>query len=116
MDVNSLTANKIKDLRLDTGKSQADIAKELGLSASAYLRLENGQVDINLKTVERIAEFYQISIGEVINQKSQNIYNCQHSHGVAIESPNSTFNYNFNVEAIEKAVEVMTDIVKKSKK
>lgn len=116
MDINSLTASKIKELRLNIDKSQDELAQELKLSSSAYRRLENGSVDINLKTLEKLADFYQISVGEIINQKSQSIYNCQNSHGVAIKSPNSTFNYNFNVEAIEKAVDVLTDIIQKSKK
>lgn len=117
MDINSLTASKIKELRLNINKSQEELATELGVSPSAYRRLENGSVDINLKTLERLADFYQVSIGEIINQKSQKIYNCQNSQNAVIESPNSTFiNCNFNVEALENAVDVMKDIIEKSKR
>lgn len=116
MDINSLTASKIRELRLGVDKSQAEIAKELGLSPSAYVRLENGKIDIHLKVLERLADFYQISIGEIINQKNQDIYNCNNSHGFAIKSPNPTFNFNFNVEALENAVTVLNDIIDLSKK
>lgn len=113
MDVNSLTANKIKELRLGLEKSQAEIAKELGLSHSAYERMENGKVDINLKMLERIANYYSISIPELITQKNSNNYYCENSQALAIQQGNNqTFNFNVNKEDLEKAVEVLTKIIK----
>lgn len=115
MDINSLTASKIKELRLETGKPQNVIAKELGMSPSAYVRLENGNVDIDLKTLELVANFYQLSVGEIISQKNQDVYHLEGAHGVAIKSQNPTFNYNVDIPSLEKAVSVLTDIIKLGK-
>jgi transcriptional regulator with XRE-family HTH domain len=112
MDVNSLTANKIKELRLGLDKSQAEIAKDLGISNSAYERMENGKVDINLKMLERIANYYNISIPELITQKNSINYYCEHSQAIAIQQGNNqTFNLNVEKEDLEKAIDVLTKII-----
>lgn len=116
MDINSLTANKIKELRLDTGKSQDEISKEMGLSKSAYERLENGKIDINLKSLELVAKYYNLNVSELITQKTATSYHCEHSQALAIQQGNNqTFNFNVSKEDLEKAVEVLTKIINGSK-
>lgn len=107
MDINSLTASKIKELRLETGKSQVDIAKEMGISPSAYERLENGKVDINLKSLELVAKYYNLNVSELITQKNATSYHCENSNAINIQSPNSTVNFNFSEEDAEKMVEIV---------
>jgi len=110
MDINSLTASKIKELRLETGKSQVDIAKEMGISPSAYERLENGKVDINLKSLELVAKYYNLNVSELITQKNATSYHCENSNAINIQSPGSTVNFNVSKEDIDKVVEVLSKI------
>lgn len=115
MDINSLTASKIKELRLETGKSQVEIANEIGISPSAYERLENGKVDINLKSLELVAKYYNLNVSELITQKNATSYHCEGSNAINIQSPHSTVNFNISKEDIDKVVEVLTKISKESK-
>ncbi len=110
MDINSLTASKIKELRLETGKSQVEIAKEMGISPSAYERLENGKVDINLKSLELVAKYYNLNVSELITQKNATSYHCENSNAINIQSPGSTVNFNVSKEDIDKVVEVLSKI------
>lgn len=115
MDINSLTASKIKELRLGIDKSQVELANELGISPSAYERLENGKVDINLKSIELIASYYNISVPELITQKNATSYHCEGSNAINIQSPHSTVNFNISKEDIDKVVEILTKITKETK-
>ncbi len=111
MDINSLTANKIKELRADTGKSLEKLASELQLSKSAYERLENGKIDINLRSLELIANYYNISVSELIAQKSGVNYKCDNSTAIAIQQGNNqTFNLNLSKEEIDQLVNVLTKL------
>lgn len=110
MDINSLTASKIKELRISTEKSQSEIAQDLGISHSAYERMENGKVDINLKMLERIATYYSITIPELITQKNSNSYHYENPNAINIQGPNSTFNFNLSKEDLDKVAEVLTKI------
>jgi transcriptional regulator with XRE-family HTH domain len=111
MDINSLTANRIKELRLETGKSQEIIAKEMGLSKSAYERLENGKIDISLKSLEVVASYYSVTVNELITQKNGTSYHCENSQALAIQQGNNqTFNFNVSKEDIDKVVEVLSKI------
>ena len=42
MDINTLTAIKIKEIRNNMGLSSEFVAQKLGLAASSYSDLENG--------------------------------------------------------------------------
>jgi transcriptional regulator with XRE-family HTH domain len=78
MDINSLTAYRIKEKRKEKELNQNDVASLINLSLSAFSRLENGEVDINLKTLEKIAQVLKVSISELIYQKNidQNFRHC----------------------------------------
>lgn len=110
MDINSLTANKIKELRIESGKSQEIIAKEMGLSKSAYERLENGKIDINLKSLELVAKYYSLSVAELITQKNSTSYVYENPSALNIQGANSTFNLNLTKEDMEKVTELLTKI------
>jgi len=111
MDINSLTANRIKELRIESGKSQEVIAKEMGLSKSAYERLENGKIDISLKSLELVAKYYNLNLSELVTQKNATSYHCENSQALAIQQGNNqTFNFNVSKEDIDKVVEVLSKI------
>ena len=49
--------NAIKDIRVKSLLSQADFAKELGVSFSTVNRWENGKANPNFKALKKIKEF-----------------------------------------------------------
>ena len=51
---------KIKDIRLERGISQDDIAATLGMSRQRFARIENGQSDISFLNLQRIAEYFSV--------------------------------------------------------
>lgn len=56
--------NKIlKDLRINNGKTQDELAKVLGYkSKSGYSMLENGKVDLTIKKAKILAKYYKVDI------------------------------------------------------
>jgi len=53
---------RIKDLREDADKSQAEIAKIIGTSQSYYAQYENGKRAIPFERIVILAKYYNISL------------------------------------------------------
>ena len=53
---------RLKDLREDADKSQAEIAKIIGTSQSYYAQYENGKRPIPLDRMVLLAKYYNISL------------------------------------------------------
>jgi transcriptional regulator with XRE-family HTH domain len=51
---NLLIGEKIRNVREARGKTQAQIAKSLGISVTSYAKLERGEVDMTLARLQRI--------------------------------------------------------------
>lgn len=54
--------NRIKDLRLEKGVSQNKLAKALGLTQQAISAYENGLREPDLETLNKIANFFNVSV------------------------------------------------------
>ncbi|MBD3329380.1 helix-turn-helix domain-containing protein [Candidatus Dojkabacteria bacterium] len=59
--------DNIKRLREDRGVKQAEIADLIDMHHSNYSKIENGQREISLAAVDKIAEFFNISIDELVH-------------------------------------------------
>lgn len=61
--VKSGTAKKLRELRVGNGLSQADVARELGVSQQTYSKYENLDkvVPIDSETIKKICALYGIS-------------------------------------------------------
>jgi len=57
----------IKRLREDRGIKQSEIADLIGMHRSNYSKIENGQREISLAAVDKIAKFFNISIDELVH-------------------------------------------------
>lgn len=57
----------IKQLREKTDKSQQDVADALGIARATYASLEANRRPPNLDEINKLAEYYQISPGELIS-------------------------------------------------
>lgn len=53
--------NKLRTLREIQGYKQDFVGKHLGISQTGYSKIENGEVDLSVKHLQKLAELYQIS-------------------------------------------------------
>ena len=56
-------AEELVSARLEAGLSQTEVAARMGTSQSAVARLESGQLDVRLSTLER----YAAAVGHVVS-------------------------------------------------
>ncbi len=64
---------RIQATRINNKITQKEMAEFLGLSLNYVSKLEHGRTKIDLKTFMRICDFLNISIYDVLNEKSENI-------------------------------------------
>lgn len=61
-----ITTDKLKNIRLELGISQEEMAGKLGYAGkSGYSMLENGNVVISLKKAKEISDIFHMSIEEI---------------------------------------------------
>lgn len=68
---------RLKDLRIEHGYKQEEIAQRLNVTTSAYGYYEQGRNEPSLKTLYEIAQFYEVSIDYllgVINTPNHQVY------------------------------------------
>ena len=57
--------NRLRELRINTNKSQEDVAKAVGSTARSLIRYEACQTDPSLEMAMRLAAYYQKSVDYV---------------------------------------------------
>ena len=57
---------KIIELRLERGLTKVQLAKELGVNKRTILRWEQDMMSMSLKNAVKIAEFFEISLDELV--------------------------------------------------
>lgn len=62
MDVNQITASKIKEFRVKLNYKAEDVAKALGMDRANYSKLENGKTEITMKKLQIISDFLKVPI------------------------------------------------------
>ena len=62
--------NRIKKLRQEKGVYQADLAKYLGLKQQTISAYENGTNEPDLKTLSKMANFFDVSIDYLIGRSN----------------------------------------------
>lgn len=59
---------KLKQLRIDSGKSMADVAKALKIPYSTYVNYEKGTREPNSEMLITLADYYGVSIDYIIGR------------------------------------------------
>lgn len=72
MDFSNI-GKRIQTTRMENKVSQKEMADYLGISMNYISKLENGKTKIELKTFIKICDFLNISIYDVLNEKSDHI-------------------------------------------
>lgn len=62
MDLNQLSAAKIKEIRMGLGLTSESVANQLGIAKANYSRLENGKVEISLNRLEALSRIFKIPL------------------------------------------------------
>lgn len=60
--------SKIRDLREDHDKKQAELAKYLNIDQSTYSDYERGEINIPIEQLIRIADFYDVSLDYLVGR------------------------------------------------
>jgi transcriptional regulator with XRE-family HTH domain len=53
---------KLRNIRLQKGLSQAEVANAIGLDQSTYSRIESDQSELKAGTLLKLAKFYQVDV------------------------------------------------------
>lgn len=59
---------KIKEIREKYGLSQRELALQIGLPPQSMSRYENGQVEPNIETLTKLADFLHVTIDELVGR------------------------------------------------
>ncbi|MBD2256062.1 helix-turn-helix transcriptional regulator [Pseudanabaena sp. FACHB-2040] len=91
--------NRLKDLRQLHRWSQADLARELGVSRQAVNGFESGKFDPSLEMAFKIADLFNVAIEDVF------IYEARNSMQTLVERVKNFFGFDFGFERFtEKAI------------
>lgn len=69
MNVRDTFANRLKKLREQKGLSQAEIARRLNINRITYSQYEMGRRHPDYETLNKIADFYGVSIDYLLGRK-----------------------------------------------
>ena len=56
---------KIKELRIERGMNQEDIASILNTTRQRYARMESGQADISYASIQKIAASFSVPVSDI---------------------------------------------------
>lgn len=108
MNINQLTAHKIKELRLKLNLHADAVASELQIDKSNYSKLENRRVEITIAKLEAVAKVLKVPIAALLPispSSNVNINNGDYScNGTLIN------NYNNDpklIESLQSAVDIL---------
>ena len=64
----------LKKIRLNHNLTQAELAKQLGISRSAVGMYESGEREPDFETLEAIADFFNVDMNYLLGNESRSIY------------------------------------------
>ncbi|WP_439585407.1 helix-turn-helix domain-containing protein [Dyadobacter bucti] len=73
MNIASNLSEKIRQIRLQKGLSQENMADMLGLSTTAYGDLERGRTELSVSRVENIAKLLDIPLPDLLGFESSSM-------------------------------------------
>jgi len=63
--------NILKQLRINAGKLQKDIAAYLGVNRTTYLRYEKGETEPDYQTLRKIADYFNVSVDYLLGRETK---------------------------------------------
>lgn len=77
---NNYFGNKIKELRIKKGLSQADMAKKIGMQSPQLSKYENGEHTPSLEKVIKIAKVLGVSVGYLVGESVAEMPEIPNNH------------------------------------
>lgn len=65
----NLFSVRLKELRLQHGFSQEELSEQIGIKQSSYSDWENGKFKPNYEKLEKIADFFDVSLDWLVGRK-----------------------------------------------
>ena len=62
--------SRVRDLREDADKTQADIAKMLNMQTTVYQRYERGERELPLWAAIKLADYYKVSLDYLVGREN----------------------------------------------
>jgi transcriptional regulator with XRE-family HTH domain len=113
-------SENIKKFRELKNITRDKIASELNMSLSNYSKIERGEIDLTLSRITEIAKILEVSILQLMNFDSSQIFNISNNdlvHGVGAKSEIINFNGNElqskYIENLEEEVKLLKAIIEK---
>jgi transcriptional regulator with XRE-family HTH domain len=115
---------RIKKLRESKGVTQGEMASSLNITQSNYGRLEKDDKRLNVPKILKIAEFLDVSISQIFNEKSAKVINQSHNDSPSAYNVENLYQDNKQVyeqlnsalkehiQHLEKEVEFLRSCVK----
>ena len=71
--------NRLKQLRQQTGDTQEDVAKVIGVTRRGYQKWENGESQIKPEKAQKLAKYFGVSVGYLLGYEpeSEQVSNYQ---------------------------------------
>jgi transcriptional regulator with XRE-family HTH domain len=108
MDSTSLLksiGNKLRVLRTEKGLTQESLAAEIGMSASAFAKIERGESDLSISKIEKIAKQFDLTLIELLTLSTSNYINFKNHQGIIGQNITNTYvNSDATKETIQQLV------------
>jgi len=59
--------NRIRELRVEKGLNQTEVAKSLSMSQTGYSKYETGENDVPTAVLIKLAHMYNVSVDYILN-------------------------------------------------
>ena len=66
--MSKLYLKRIKELRQEQARTQINLSTLLGIDQSYYSKLERGQHEISVSDLQKIADFYNVSVDYLLER------------------------------------------------
>ena len=67
-DLKSVFAENVRRFREDSGKTKSELCKDIGMSRAFWDKVESGEKEARVSTVERIAEALGVSVLDLFTE------------------------------------------------
>ena len=112
-----ILGSKIKTIREMKNFTQEYIAEKLEMSQSNYSRIERNQINIPIKTLQTIAEIFDITLTELIEFDAKHFFNSLNNQSINADiknKPNSDLlqkTYEKHITSLNKEIEHLKGII-----
>lgn len=85
--------NRVRDLREDKDKTQAQIAEKLNVGITTYRRWETGEREIPLHIIIELAKMYKVSLDYITGMSNDPKPNWNIKNNVNVYGGDNKFNF-----------------------